>query len=127
MNARLVAEPPLQPFSGMTSTRMRAVRNAYDRGGGVDVIPFDVFILDGATVLVPESATFGANGQRLYVTFLVSVKGKRAGDRTGSIAMDAPAPPEAIVDRRANGSLTRQDELTAYRCLKCATASWRSS
>ena len=105
---------------------MRAVRNAYDRGGGVDVIPFDVFILDGATVLVPESATFGANGQRLYVTFLVSVKGKRAGDRTGSIAMDAPAPPEAIVDRRANGSLT-QRALLAYRCLKCATASWRSS
>jgi hypothetical protein len=105
---------------------MRAIRNAYDRGGGVDLIPFDVFIPDRAAVLVPESATFGANGQRLYVTFPVSVKGKRAGDRTDSIAMDAPAPPEAIIDTRANGSLT-QRALLAYRCLKCATASWRSS
>ena len=92
----------------MTSTRIRAIRNAYDRGRGVDLIPFDVFIPDGATVLVPESATFGANGQRLYVTFPVSVKGKRAGDRTDSIAMDTPAPPGAVVDRRANGSLTQR-------------------
>jgi hypothetical protein len=105
---------------------MRAVRNAYNRGGGVDLIPFDVFILAGATVLAPGSATFGANGQRLYVTFPVSVKGKRAGDRTDSIAIDTPAPPEAIIDRRANGSLT-QRALLASRCLKCATASWRSS
>jgi dipeptidyl aminopeptidase/acylaminoacyl peptidase len=75
-----------------------AIRNAHDFSEGVNLVPFNVVMPDGAEIFVPESAAFGADGRRLYVTFPVSVNGKDAGDRTYSIAMDKPTPPEAVVD-----------------------------
>jgi hypothetical protein len=59
---------------------------------------FHFVMPDGAEIFVLESAAFGADGRRLYVTFPVTVNGKDAGDRTYAIAMDRPTPPEAVVD-----------------------------
>jgi dipeptidyl aminopeptidase/acylaminoacyl peptidase len=75
-----------------------AIRNAGDFSEGVNLIPFNIVMPDGAEIFVPESAVFGADGRRLYVTFPVSVDGKDAGDRLYSIAMDTPTPPETVVD-----------------------------
>lgn len=59
---------------------------------------FHFVMPDGAEIFIPESAAFGADGRRLYVTFPVTVNGKDAGDRTYAIAMHRPTPPEAVVD-----------------------------
>jgi hypothetical protein len=75
-----------------------AIRNADNFSEGVNLIPFNVVMPDGAGIFVPESAAFGADGRRLYVTFPVDVNGKSAGDRIYAIAMDKPTPPEAVVD-----------------------------
>ena len=75
-----------------------AIKNANDFREGVNLIPFGAVMPDGAKIFVPESAAFGADGHRLYVTFPVSVNGKSVGDRTYSVAMDKPRPPEAVVD-----------------------------
>jgi len=68
---------------------------------GVNLIPFNAVMPDGAEIFVPESVAFSADGRRLYVTYPVSVNGKSAGDRLYAIAMDKPTPPEAVVDQGA--------------------------
>jgi hypothetical protein len=78
-----------------------AIRNP-DFREGVNLIPFNVVMPDGAEIFVPESVAFGADGRRLYVTYPISVNRKSAGDRVYSIAMDSPAPPEAVVDQAGN-------------------------
>lgn len=75
-----------------------ALRNADDFDEGINLVPHRVTMPDGAEIFVPESAAFSADGRRLYITYPISINGKDAGDRTYSIAMDAPAPPEAVVD-----------------------------
>jgi dipeptidyl aminopeptidase/acylaminoacyl peptidase len=75
-----------------------AIRNADDFNEGVNLVPHGVTMPDGAEIFVPESAAFSADGRRLYVTYPISINGKDAGDRTYAIAMDQPAPPEAVVN-----------------------------
>jgi len=76
-----------------------AIRNP-DFSEGVNLIPFNAVMPDGAEIFVPESAAFGANGRRLYVTYPVTVNGKDAGDRIYAIAMDDEmTPPKAVVDQ----------------------------
>jgi dipeptidyl aminopeptidase/acylaminoacyl peptidase len=76
-----------------------AIRDADDFNQGVNLVPFEVVMPDGAKIFVPESAAFSADGRRLFVTYPISTGGKSAGDRTYSIAMDRPAPPRAVVDQ----------------------------
>ena len=75
-----------------------AIRNA-DFSEGVNLIPFNVVMPDGAQIFVPMSAAFGADGRRLYVTYPVTVNGESAGNRIYAIAMDEQTPPKAVVDQ----------------------------
>ncbi|HEY6692067.1 MAG TPA: hypothetical protein VI006_04405 [Solirubrobacteraceae bacterium] len=67
---------------------------------------------DGAEIFIPESAAFGADGRRLYVTFPVTVNGKDAGTAPTRSRWTGPR-------RRRRSSTTR-----ATRCPHPTGALW---
>jgi len=73
-----------------------AIRNR-DFSEGVNLLPFDATMPDGAEAFIPESVAFGADGKLLYVMLPVTVDGEEF-DSIYAMHMDRPAPPELAVD-----------------------------